>query len=459
MAPTKRRRDSYPTPPSSSRRRMGVLDNVLSSPSPAGATLRKMRRRNKWKVMAKKAVDIAAAVSPEVATAKKLLTAVMGPTKKRSYGSKDNSHLGRPFSQGKRITSLADKFSNKGTVRKVEVGSVVVEPERQVCYLAHSTMPATQVLRQCIQSLLKRLLTEASIAIKNENDPLTPNQYYYNEIRLYYKVKDGDIVTEKKFILTAAETLAQVTSAWITWLRDTLSGTSGLMNQMLSLRYYAQFGTTTDALLMLSELDLTTVRFEIYSKSFLKMQNRTINSTGNDSTEDVDNVPISGRFFEYATNGTIYRDFSTPASVASSAQVTTDNNYGLLPRPTTTSDTGTNIYKEIPDRTQFVGCKKSGTALLQPGQIRTSLLYDKMNVGLNKIIQVILCRVPNTDNQPNQIWMGKTRLFAWEKVINAVAMTSTNQFNLAYELHLEIGAICTASKSTYTAPSISQIVI
>lgn len=450
----KRRRNSYPTPPSS-RRRMSVLDRIMSSPTPAPQP--RGRKRSDWKTTAKAAVDIAAAVSPEVATAKKLLNAVMGqPKKKRSYGSKDNSHLSKPFRQGRKITTLADRYCNKGMVEKLEIGGVVTETSKQVVYVAHTTFPAEQVMRCVFESLLKKLFGQANLTCKSRTEALVADQYYTSEVRVSYKVYDGDVVNVKKFILNTTASLLSVANQMIVWLRDTLAGTASLPQQLLSIRFYAQFGSATDALLLMSELDLTTVRFQLYSKSFLKLQNRTINSTGNNDSDDVDNVPISGRFFEYPTNGTIYRDYNTPAGAAN-AMVTCDNANGLLPRPDANTFSGTNFFNDLPERTQFIGCKKSGSCVLQPGQIRTSLLYDKLNIGFNKLVRVLFAVLPNNSlTKPNQIWLGKTRLFGWEKALNAVSMSATNQFNIAYELQYEVGSICIAKKSSYTAPGINQ---
>lgn len=370
----------------------------------------------------------------------------------RRMGSSDNSKALGKFQVGKKITSLSDKYTPKGFVKKVEWGGVVTDATRQVTYVAHTTFPAQQAARVMCAALLKKLLLEAGHRVKSETEVLLSGQYYNSQINILYKTKDGNTVSEQVFTVTTSNTFADIASAIYAWLLG-LSETANLPNQFLFMRYYIQFGVAVDAKLLQSELDLTTLRFDCYSKSHLKIQNRTINSAGNDTSEDVDNVPINGKHFEYRTNSTTYRDYGEP-TVATTAAITTSPALGVLPS-TIGAETGTKMYQDLPDRTQFVGCRKVGKCFLDPGAIKTSTMVDFANLSMNRIVNLLFARKPNVGSGLyNQFWIGRTRLFAFEKMINAVAMDATNQFNLAVEHQFEVGMIAVAKRPQHTAPAI-----
>lgn len=386
----------------------------------------------------------------------KLLRGLRRGYRRQSKGSASNSKSRGRFAPPKKYTTKSDEYSEKGIVRKLEAGNVVTESGRPVVYLAHSTMPAQQVMYACIGALLKKLFNEAKHRVKNENEVLFLNQYFDSQVTIGYKVKDGDSVQEQNFAVSATTgTLNTVTGAVYSWLNG-LSESANLPNQFLYLRLFEKRTGVFTELMLFAELDLTTVKFDVYSRSHLKIQNRTINSAENDQADDVDNVPINGKYFEFATNGTIYRDYAAPGS-SGTANITTSPFYGLLPT-TIGSDTDTGMYKELPDRTQFVGCKLVGKSHLDPGEIKTSTMTDELKISLQQLITKVFARKPSTGaGRFAQFWLGKTRLFGWEKMVNAVAMSATNQFNIAFEHQYEIGAIAMAKRSYHTAPIVQEV--
>lgn len=376
------------------------------------------------------------------------------PKVTKKMGSHYNSKAAGYFKAGKKITANADKFSVEGFVRKVEWGGVVTDSANQVTYVAQSTMPARQVAQAMCAALLKKLLVLANHRVKSEKEVLLDGQYYNSQVDILYKTQDGNAISTETFVITTTDTFETIALNIYLWMEG-LGQSTSLPNQFLSMRYFVRLGTLATANLLQAELDLTTCRFDFYGKSQLKIQNRTINSTGNDTSEDVDNVPLKGKSYEFKTNGTIYRDYGEPGS-ATSAAITTSPTYGVLPT-VIGATTGTKMYDELPDRTQFIGCKKIGTAALDPGEVKTSILLDKTSLTFGQAIQVLFARKTNSPgvSRFNQYWIGRTRLFGFEKLINAVAMSATNQFNLAVEHQFEIGAICKIKRSAFTAPSVT----
>lgn len=365
-------------------------------------------------------------------------------------GSHMNSKATGFFKNPVKRTTEMDRIAEAGIVNKIESGSVVTST-RDVTYIAHSTMPQFSVAKLFVKSLLKKLYNTAGIKIKNEEVPVMPALYYNQEVHMLYKAKDGAVVSVEKWTVTSASTLLSITNDIVAFF-TTRADANTLPTQYLNLRLFTQYGTLVTSLQLLADIDLTHVTFLIKSQSYLKVQNRTINSTGNDTSEDVDNVPIYGKYFDFNTNGTIFRDYAEPATGGSSA-ITTQRTFGVLPS-TIATDTNSNMYKELPLSSQFIGCKGQGKAHLDPGEIKTSVMHDSVKIGLQKLIAVLWGKPASvtTAGQFQQYWIGKTRLFGFEKMIQAVATDSTNQFNLAYEHQLFLACVALLNQKYHTAP-------
>lgn len=382
------------------------------------------------------------------------------PKKKRM--SAPRSIKGQSYTSGRRVRGGSkkgtkfDKISQNGFVSKTQVGAVMTTL-RPVGYLAQSTMPRDTVVVTVLKSMVKKLLNEAGLRIKNENETLLDGQYYNSTLEFRYKIRDGNPVASKTFTIDSATTLA-------TLCDRTTAGSIGewLMNQFgellptqwLTLRYYVEFATFGTARMIQGELDLTAVTVHVQSQSLLKMQNRTINSTGNNEADDVDNVPLDGKWFEYNSNGTIYQDYNTPAADGKS-QVMTQKDYGILPT-TLASETGTSMYADIPLKSQFIGCKTNGNWSIQPATIRESLISSSLSMNFSKFIQTC-CRAQSYNVQFVQYWIGKTRLFAMEKKIFAASSDAVSQIAVAFDHELTIGAHITERKTNQTAPRVFNV--
>jgi hypothetical protein len=203
----------------------------------------------------------------------------------------------------------------------------------------------------------------------------------------------------------------------------------------------------------LMRVSMVGLRVNVFVKSHLRVQNRTVNDAG-DSMDSVDNVPIEGRSFDFAGNGTTYRDY--PANLSTqNPTLQCDPIKGVMYQPVAGSTNS--LYVDIPKASQFVGCKKVMGNHLDPGQIKTSVLYDKLSIGLPMLYSKIYnngLTVAGTLSAPRKVWLGKSRIFAWEKMIDAVVVGPAGEraFNIAFEHNIEVGAMTTFKKQMQTAP-------
>ncbi|AJD07559.1 capsid protein [Sewage-associated circular DNA virus-32] len=434
----KRRGSALPTPPRSAKkqRTRGGRGNGIA------ALVRSIATQTGPGAAAAAAYDTVRAVGNLIKGSKKSMPRAKG----QSYRS--GGRIKKP--KGNKGSKF-DTIANKGFVTNLQCGAVMTTT-RPVGYLAQSTLPRDTTFTTMLKALCKRLLQHAGLRIKNEEEPILDGQYYNSTIELRYKLRDGTLVLSKDFIVTTASTLVTLAADMDTWF----AANNGelLPNQFLTLRYYVEFGTLATARMIQSEMDLTAVTVHLHGESVLKMQNRTINSTGNNDDSDVDNVPLDGKFYEFNSNGTVYRDYGQPAVDGKSAVVTA-RQFGILPT-TLASDVGTKMYADIPLKSQFIGCKKNGNWSIEPATIKTSTIKSDVTMAFSKFVN-LLCLRKAYNVQFAQFWIGQTRLFAMEKKIFAAAADAVSQISVAFDHELRIGCYISEKKSTQTAPSVTNV--
>lgn len=457
----------YPSP-ETPRTPKNVARRLFSTrPSPGGVSRSPLRfpaaaARAAGRVAvasAARAVPAASAVLNAAAAVRELRDMFTQTPSKLSFGGKRKAQT---YSSGKKLKapkksklSALEKHTNSGIVYRQQVGDVS-KTARNVMYLAHSTMPVRTVLYVAWQSLYKKLFTIAGLKMKNVSSPLFDNQYYNGIIELRYKAKDGSAITTQNFNVTNnSTTLSQLADFTVSYFEGLTS--TALPQQFLTLRYYIdQSGVIATAKILQAEIDLSSVSFKFDVLSEFKMQNKTINSEGNDEADEVDNVPVKGRIYEYKSNGTMYRDYTNTALTSA---CTTDNKYGLLPTAVG-SDTETKMYEEVPLRNQFIGVNKTSTFVIQPGTLRFDKFNDSLKINFSKFMNICYAKPYTTGGtgQFTQVWLGKTRLFAIEKYIHDTIVansTAVNVTQIGWQSNLQIGCTTKIKQSTQTAPEVS----
>lgn len=351
--------------------------------------------------------------------------------------------------KGDKNPKMAD-YMFKGACMSFEQGDVVTST-RQAIYLAHSTCPRRTTLKVVIAGLLKYLFRKAGIKIKNWVEPVLEGANIPARIEIKYKQYDGEIVTTAPFLVPITKTFDALVNDVSVWVNGFTPGTYPTM--MLSMQYYHDVGTIGSSRLVAYDIDLTAVDVHLFSKSALKIQNRTINSDGNDQADDVDNVPLYGRHFTVRGNGTVFRDFNTPVA-AGTPQLRTDTIYGVLNYSVLASEVGSTLYNEVALKNQLLGVTAHGPAHLDPGEVKTSKLTFTKTINFNKFLSLYYARFPPTTAvtlDPQPFNFGISKIFGFEKMINAVTVTATNAPKIAYEHQLDIGSYVTVYQNHQTA--------
>jgi len=172
------------------------------------------------------------------------------------------------------------------------------------------------------------------------------------------------------------------------------------------------------------QIDCENLKVRIESKSALKIQNRSINSVGNDEEDDVDNVPLYGR--SYSGKGTGTTIIGGGEQPPSGQSLFGDASTGMILLD------GTANLREPMLPYAAIDAKRSAKAKLDPADIKTSVLTDKFTIGVNKLL-TLMGNVSGTNPKSR---IGKFRVFAFEKMIETVKVDAdVVPMTLAYEVN------------------------
>lgn len=368
-----------------------------------------------------------------------------GPTPKRvaevkrhnrrmgASGSKSAGFLKMRRQKAKKRLKGASAF--KGIHGTFEHGAVLTALD--CLYAGHATAPRDVIMSIVFQSMLKQLMKIMGCRIENMTDDMTAAPYFFGagdafSLR-YYTDAQTTTLSSNTFTIGAGATFKSVADGLANQI---FSGVIYNQIQPVDLRYQ-----TASAEYQPARLDLRYTYFSIYMKSSMKIQNRTINATGNDEADDVDNVPLYGK--SIGGNGTgCQMLFSNTA--ATPAQIVCDLANGTIDRTTL----GNNL-KEPLSGVFFPKSTKQGKIKLDPGEIKTHVLTFRKNITLQTLFRLFW----RTGAVPVIVPFGNFAFFQLEKMIDS---GSALNITVAYETNLEYNCVCVPKYNFATSPQYAK---
>lgn len=309
-------------------------------------------------------------------------------------------------------------------------------------YLAHHTAPYVNIVKGLAYVLFKKMLQSMEI----EFDAWTTNSIATlpidTQIQLVYKPAFNAVDTAITYSVVAGDTTfgAIAEKIWDVLFRNgfligTINGFDS-PSTLVKMNIIRVNGGV-------SSMNLRDATISCILKSALKMQNRSLNSTGDNEADDINNVPLTGRSYEGSGNGLKGRDNNLILPPC-------DNIFGW-----TVVGAGTEVVlQEPPQPYHFQYAYKSGAVRINPGIIKTSVLNDKLYMKLDRFLA--LCRgMARNDNGNFTLSynsMGKTRLFALERSISRLTTELQPGITVATELDSKIWIDVNIKRSKYTAP-------
>lgn len=360
---------------------------------------------------------------------------------KRTSGATNSKSRGFIKGGTKRL-SPEDYFAKRGVIVHREFGKVVsttaVEAAQSVV-IGHSTYGKTQLLHDLASALVKMMALKLGRDIKSFGDSQfnssagTPEHAWVIE---YGQSPNAGFAT---FQLTCTPGLnaswESVRDGILTHLISQTGSQTGYWISKFWLQMRDSNGASP-AYYPVVDLDMSKAVIEIYSKSSMKVQNRTVNTSGNQQADDVDNVPMFGKSY-YGTGNYIMVQNAGYATVSSQTQP---------PNIDFKSGAGLNSQLREPLPKSMVGrAKVVGKVHLDPGEIKTSVLVHRKKYSFNSLLRS-LAIIGTEGTNTNFFNIGKFRFIHLEKMLQAVATTDVNAFNVAYEVDCKSGVYITAPK-------------
>lgn len=186
-------------------------------------------------------------------------------------------------------------------------------------------------------------------------------------------------------------------------------------------------------------INLIQMQVHLNIKSNMKIQNRSINSAGNDQVDDVDNCPVHGKSFLF--NGNVIRsNMYTLGPLASASEVD-----GFI--------TST-FVDEPPPMSSFNNAVKQGKIKLDPGEIKTSSLSITHKGKFPELYRKFSQQVDVLATDDNINRFGKMRVFAVEKMINT---SPALNISVAYEIDTKLTVHSSLRNSWPTLNTLQKI--
>jgi len=343
------------------------------------------------------------------------------------YGASSSKSAGF-FKSGSRRQTSFDKVGRQGITVCRELGNVAGDATAECQYVMHATMEPYVFATDLSRAITKWLAIKLGKDLSDFSSVAYGGAETNPQITFRYRLFPTGAILPYVVPITLGTT---------TWDDIAVSIRNGVINitdstpfdPLSNLNYQIQSVTWTIGGQTRS-FNLLRARIQIYIKSALKIQNRTVNLAANDEEDDVDNVPLYGKSYEGTGN------YFTLAGGPNGFDTVTVGVPARNDGPPTVNNaaTGVSTLTEPPKASQLYRVKKNGKAHLDPGQVKTSLLIYRKSLSFNSLIKAISKgNYPVAPPSISTCSLGNFRCFAFEKMLNAVATTDVNGIKLAYE--------------------------
>lgn len=281
----------------------------------------------------------------------------------------------------KRIKRTKSKFVKNR--RKAAVGGIVhvqetsgIQTDPNCVYLGHA-LPIWQIRYAAWWAVIRQLYLLAGGTV-GELKPDTivtsaVNGFTVGDtITLTYRLTSTAATSTVVYTTVAGDTLDTLISTFAQNLPTDVSTV-----EFLNLVYQPVAASANKR----SQLRLDLLIVNIAWKSSMKLQNRTISATGNNESDDIDNVPVYGKSYSGPGLGCKLVGNVSQTLVGFVANQTT----GLIK----TAASSNAALQEPPEPKQFHPVKQSGKVKLGSGEVKTSVLTKKINVRFGYLMNIL----------------------------------------------------------------------
>lgn len=382
--------------------------------------------------------------------------------KKGNYKKKRKVLKGRYSGRVQRKGSVVkpSPYLTKGFINTCEVVGTIDDPD--VVYAGHSCVNPGAAVDVVVASLLRNLFADTGVRVNSITDTLYSiiggtTQYTNNHVLEFQMLGDDGTVISGTYLLETPISIYTIVgdctaSTPVAGKTLTAGAIAGLGGRSISenLIYYMTLATATfrpyklnlyeqheeagtTLLYRSANIMLCDAMVHYWSKSAMKIQNRSVATDGDVHGDAVSNTPIAGK---------VYRFVGVPklrSEVGRLDRVDLANAISLVKG----SLLPVNLREPVKPA-QFKNCKSYAPVVLQPGMMKSEhLAYTKVQ-RLWPFLNMTIRRRPNTSLMIEDV-PGPFSLFGLEDIIN---LNSTNKITLAYEVNRQSGCYITYSNRT-----------
>jgi len=321
--------------------------------------------------------------------------------------------------------------AGRGVTATVESGGVL--GAQDCVHIGHITGPKNRLIILAWESIIKLLMMKMNVRIRD---------FLAGVSEVGVSVGDVFQFNFKINSTTAADTFvtSTVVSGWnwidvITPFYNMFTAAPSYIDIMPGSLNYIPVAASS---LPRASLGLENLMLHYNIKSSLKVQNRSINSAGNDQEDDVDNVPLYGKSIGGSGTGTQARfpNSTSPANIVGGIDTAVISNVSL-----------DDDMKEPLSGYFWPKSQTEGKIHLDPGNIKTSVLTTKRNISLKMLYKIF--DNPSSGSFALIAPFGKFRFFQLEKMIDTG--TAINLL-VAYEVNNNYNCYATTKYNWTTAP-------
>jgi len=386
-------------------------------------------------------------------------------------------HIGK-FKKPKSTDSSRGKYGFRGATATLEACGKISDPD--CVYIGHSSHSAYLTARTAVQSLIRTLLKMGILWDAPDVNKVVPNNYVgssysqSNELRITIDTTTGNGVTVTNDSFDCVIPIDQNINTIAGYL--TTYGTAGwagivnagsfapgarLLEWFLalaqpgalmvpkSIRLYQSSVNSSLGFIhtLLACIDLQEVMVHTMSTSQIKVQNRSINNTGDTEADEVDNVPLNGRTYDIAGYSPLCRSSNLFNGVSTETAMLAVGAAAIATGPF-----GVDGFKEPPLKGVFTNCKKVGSIMINPGDVKTDSLSFKRSFSFYNMFSSMYTSASTIGQGLTQASSPKTRtgshrLLALEKMVNVRTIDATVlPISVIFETNLWTGTYITIKK-------------
>lgn len=326
-------------------------------------------------------------------------------------------HSGKIGSKNRRLKPMSSMLK-RGVQVCTEQANVLSTTDCQ--YIGHATCPNSQMKKAFWRAMLKTLLIRAGKLNPNWNgipSDVNVGDSFIVEYRLNMDPATG--FSQAKHVYVNGDTQEIIAMAW----DATMDGrsTQFTINRMLYRPNDGPVGSVT--------IYLNNAEVDVDCFSQLKIQNQSVTVATDDTSEDVTNVPLSGKCYQGRGTGTKYIVEDTAG-----VPFLCDPEYGVIAKAAVVND-----LAEPPHGRLFEQVTSTGKCSIGPGEVQTSTLRYRKTIKLQMFITLIFDFA--TELSPHKYkmkYLGEFKMYGLEKMIDSVANLAENNIKVAYEHDLKI---------------------